>query len=194
MIMPQIVAFLSGMTAQAWSALVATIALVVTAGFQIAGWRRDRLSRGVDAVRAMDSRWESTEFREQRKRAAAFLISKDEADDAGRDALFCLLNLFETLGFFLDRKIADAETIWHFFGSWLLPYCVAAQGVIVKERAHDPSVYCELQVLFEEVCKVERKTHPSRRTDHLTSESEVLVFLREEQTLSLTPRPSTTPL
>src|SRR6266498_2944619 len=95
-------------TAQAWSALIAAVALIVAIGFQIAGWRRDRFSRGVDAVRSMDVRWESTEFREQRRRAATFLIAKDGTDDLGKEALYGVLNFFETLGFFYSKKITDA--------------------------------------------------------------------------------------
>lgn len=182
------------MTAQTWSALIAAAALIVMIGFQIAGWRRDRFSRGVDAVRSMDVRWESTEFREQRRRAATFLISKDASDDFGKEALYGVLNFFETLGFFYSKKITDAETLWHFFGTWVLPYYAAAQAFIETEHKQDPNVYSELKSLFDALCKVERKKHPSKSTEHMTSESQVLGFLKTEETLTLTPRPSSTPL
>ena len=145
-------------------------------------------------MRSMDVRWESSEFREQRRRAATFLVSKDETDALGKEALFGVLNFFETIGFFYSKKIADAETLWHFFGTWILPYYVGAQSVLKSEWKRDPNVYSELRALYEALCKVERKKHPSKSTDHMTSDSEVLGFLKEEQILTLTPRPSSTPL
>src|SRR5439155_4304301 len=120
----------------------------------------------------------SAEFREQRRRAATFLISKDESDDLGREALHGVLNFFETLGFFYSKKITGSETLWHFFGTWVLPYYVGAQVFIERQRKQDPNVYSELKSLFDALCSIERKKHPSKSTDHMTSESEVLAFLK----------------
>ena len=122
--------FLKTMTAPAWSALVSTLALIVTISVQIAEWRRARFSRGIDTIAAMDTRFESAEFREVRKRAATYLATKPAADPAGRESVLGVLNFFETLGFLFAKHIVDAKTVWHFFGTWLLPYYATSKSLI----------------------------------------------------------------
>lgn len=186
--------FLQGMTPPAWSALISTIALIVTISVQIAAWRRDRFSRGIDIIRAMDARFESSDFRELRRCAALHLIHKPENDPAGREALLGVLNFFETLGFLYAKKVVDAYSLWHFFGSWLLPYYSASSHIVDEMRTKDPSIYSELGPLYKAVCEVEKEKHPSKDTLHMLSRESIDEFLHIQSVLPTTPRPSSTPL
>ncbi|MGH8510112.1 MAG: DUF4760 domain-containing protein [Gammaproteobacteria bacterium] len=182
------------MTAPAWSALISTVALIVTISVQVAAFRRDRFSRGIDAVRAMDARFESSEFRDLRRRAALYLIEKPQNDPSAREALVGVLNFFETLGFLYAKKVVDAYSVWHFFGSWLMPYYSASKHVIDELRTEDPSLYSDLGPLYQAVSKVEARKHPSKDTLHILSREAMDELLRSETVLPTTPRPSTTPL
>lgn len=184
---------LEGMTAPAWSALVSSIALIVTITVQILEWRRTRFSRALDLIASMETRFESREFREQRRTAAYYLMGKTENILEGREALEGVLSFFETLGFLYSKKAVDAQMVWHFFGSWLLPYYSVSKHIIDEWRAKDPGLYCELQVVYQAIRDVECQVHPSRDTIHMLSRASLDDFLISESLLSLVPRPSATP-
>jgi hypothetical protein len=189
--MPQ---FLQSVTAPAWSALISTGALIATITFFVFAWRRDHFSRGIDAIRWMDARFQSPEFRELRQRAASHLIEKPEMDSPGREALYEVLNFFETLAFLCTKDVTEAYSVWHFFGSWLMPYYSASKDIIVLRRKDCPSLWSDMEGLYKAVCEIETGHHPSKDTHHVISETAINEFLKRETVLPTMPRPSTAPL
>lgn len=102
--------FLKSLSAEHWSALSAAAGVLVAITFQIIEWRRQRYSKGIDTIAQMDSRWDSPEFREMRRRASRFLIDPvAETKSSGEEAVRTVLNFFETLGFLERKKVVDAE-------------------------------------------------------------------------------------
>ena len=187
-------AFLQGMNPPAWSALITAIALIVTILFQVRNWHKDSLSRSLNTITGLDARFESSEFRELRKRAASFLQRGGINDQAGKEAIYGVLNFFETIGFLFYKGAIDSETVWNFFGSWLPQYYAASKHIIEECRQGDPNLYIELERVHKAICKVEEKRHPSKDATHMFSAEEIEKFLRSESLITVNPRPSSTPL
>jgi hypothetical protein len=183
-------AFLQVMNPTAWSALISTVALILTIIFQVRNWRRDRFSRSIDIISSLDARFESADFRELRKRAATFLQSGTTDDRAGKEAIYGVLNYFETIGFISNRGAIDAEAVWNFFGSWLPQYYFAAKHLIAECQQKDPNLYIELEKIYKAICKVEAKRHPSGNALHMFSKEDIDRFLYIESAITLTARPS----
>jgi hypothetical protein len=182
------------MSAEAWSALAAVVGVIVTAIFQLLGWRRDRIARGMESIAALDSRFESPEFREVRRRAAAHLSAPDSPTDGGEEAVRTVLNFFEAVGFLYSSKLVTAKSVWVFFSSWLIPYYAATENLSTTLRLEDPNSYSELERLHRDVCKIERKAHPSGDVSYLTTPEALRTFLHREASLELRALPSTAPL
>lgn len=114
------------MSASEWMPIIASIGLIITVIFQIVEWRRSRFARGLETIAALDARFESPEFREIRRRAAAYHLAESKDDRAGEEAAITVINFFETIGFLQEKKVLDSNMVWHFFASWLIPYYVAS--------------------------------------------------------------------
>lgn len=182
-------------TAQGWTALVSSVALIWTMIAQITVWNRDRFSRGLENLGKLDERFETVDFRELRKRAASYLLRGAPAEDKeGDEALQGVLNLFETIGYLHRRKMVRIEAVWHYFASWLLPYVAAAETYLKRKRADDLGIYCELLPLYKKVLAHEVELTGEGRTGHIVGKGAVDEFLNVEAKLSLKPRPSTIPV
>ncbi|HEX7048296.1 MAG TPA: hypothetical protein VF275_12065 [Gammaproteobacteria bacterium] len=183
-----------GFGADNWSALSAVVGVIAVICFQVAEWRRQRFAKGIDTVAQLDSRWDSVEFRDIRREAAAYLIDGNSTTEAaGEEAVRTVLNFYETLGFLNRKNVIDSEAIWHFFGSWIFPYYHASKPVRDKSRQLDPNCYSELESLVTAVREVEKKCHPSKSSLHLELEENITKFLQREAKLELAAVPSTTP-
>lgn len=139
------------MSPEAWSAIIAAIGVIVAIGFQILEWRRSTFARGLDTIASLDSRFESPEFREIRRRAAMYFLNPNHTDRAGYEAASTVLNFFETVAFLHGRRVVDTEVVWHFFASWLLQYYFAADQLIASCQTVDPACYEKLTLLYESI-------------------------------------------
>lgn len=178
---------------QGWSAVVAIVALIWTMITQTIAWRRDRYSRGVESLSKLDERFETAEFRAVRKSAAAYLLTSSDNDTKGKQALRTVLNLFENIGFLYRMEMVTPEMVWHYFGSWLLPYVFASGPTIKREQHDDPLVYCELEAIFNAVSAYDSRRHPKGGSDHVLAAEAIRRFLQDESELSSETRPSTMP-
>lgn len=182
------------MTPEAWSAVAAVVGVVAAIAVQVVEWRRQRFSRGIDTISQMDARWDRADFREKRRLAAAHLLAvKTGGDGPGEEATRDILNFFETVGFLHRNKVVRADSVWHFFGSWLLPYYHAAKPVRDESRRHDPNCYAEIERLYQAVLKIERSRHPSGDTLHVIGDANIRNVLIKEAALELESAPSTGP-
>jgi hypothetical protein len=167
------------MTPAGWAALIATGGLIVTIWFQIVEWRRTHASKSLDIVLALEARFQSDEFA-QKRRLAARSLQVGGTDARGQRAICDVLDFLETLGFLYGRRALDAETIWHFFGHWLLHYYVAAERIIKEEQGRSATLYVELDSLFQVIRDVELKRDPSAIGDRMFSRDAIDRFLSEE--------------
>jgi hypothetical protein len=176
---------------QGWSAVVAIIALIWTMTAQTVAWRRDRYSRGLDSLSDLDERFESPDFRAVRRKASAYLLTPKADNVEGIQAVRTVLNLFETIGFLYRTKMVTVEIVWHYFGTWLLPYCVASKKYIERTQEDDPQVYSELRGIYRAVLRYDKRRHPKGKPYAVTSDDGVARLLEAEATLSLIAEPST---
>ena len=180
------------MTPEAWSATITGVGVMVAVSALIIESRRARFTHSIEIITQLDSRFETPEFRETRRRAAAHLLASDPSDRAGYEAVRVVLNFFETAAFLWRRKAVPADAIWHYFGSWLLPFWVASASRIADARQDDPNCYADLDLLRDAVAKVERKKL-GRAQLGLASKQAVQEFLKEEASLPPLPKGSSAP-
>jgi hypothetical protein len=133
----------------------------------------------------LDDRFESPEFRETRRAAATHLLSGGDADGAGAAAVADVLNFFETVAFLYRKEVLDAETVWHYFASWLLPYYASCEQHIAKEQHEDPNCYRELKPLQEAVFRIEERERSYQGANRLSAKPYLEQFLERESTLPI---------
>lgn len=171
------------MSAEGWSALATGIAVIVAISAIVIESRRARFSHSLQIMGRLDERFESLEFRETRRRAAAYLISRGETDPHGEAALRDVLNFFDTIGFLFRRKAVDAQTVWHYFSSWILPYYSASSKYLHGEQKRDPLCYREIEPLYNAVFAIEERERHYVDASSVTSKEAVERMLREEAIL-----------
>lgn len=164
------------------------IAALIGAGVALAnGVRQDRRAQFTNMITILsqlDVRFDSNEFRGRRRLAAAWLAQGSSHEDiVGEDAARDLLNFFETLAFLHRREAIDAEAIWHYFASWLLPYYRAFQTFIQREQATDPNAFREFATLYDAVFQIEREKRDYRGTEQVVSGENVKAILASEASL-----------
>lgn len=169
------------MSAEAWSALAATIGVIVVIIFQIVEWRRLRLARALDSVLELEKRFEESEFRDIRKAAATFLLDSSAGSPEGEGSAVTVINFFECLGLLHRKAVLDDELVWHFFSGWLLPYyCAAHQSIITPRQGRDPNAYTEVDKLYRDMKRIEETKHPSGDTLHIITREAIHHFLEGE--------------
>jgi hypothetical protein len=168
-------------TATGFAALIGASAALAN------GFRQDKraqFTHMITILSQLDVRFDSKEFRGRRRLAAAWLANGSQsADLVGQDAARDVLNFFETLAFLHRREAIDAEAVWHYFASWLLPYYQAFESFVRKEQATDPNAYREFQTLFDAVFQIEREKRDYRGTEQVVSPENVKSILASESAL-----------
>jgi hypothetical protein len=164
------------------------IAALIGASVALAnGIRQDnraRFTNMITILSQLDVRFDSKEFRARRRVAAAWLTNGSQRTDlAGEDAARDLLNFFETLAFLHRREAVDAEAVWHYFASWLLPYYRAFETFIRSEQTTDPNAFREFAALYEAIFQVEREKRDYKGTEEVVSPENVKAILASESSL-----------
>lgn len=181
------------MTTEAWSALISAIGVMTAIGLQVIEWRRSSFSRRIEMMAALDSRFENPEIRDLRRRAAAWLQNQNPEDREGREAASGVINFFETLGYLYGKRAVDADGVWHFFASWLLPYYAATEHLRREIADGDRNVFCEFDKIYLAVKKIEERKHLSNDTLHIVGPDALRKFLAAESCLKTANIPATTP-
>jgi hypothetical protein len=133
--------------------------------------RRAMLTKAIDILMQYDKRFDSTEFRLIRSRAAKYLLSGNKKEDGdGRQAISDVLNFFEAVAFLYKNKIIKADMIWHTFASWFLAYWKAAELYIQESRLEDPTAYEDTNTLFDAVLTIEKKARFNRTKKSIDDE------------------------
>jgi hypothetical protein len=161
------------LSAEGWSALASSIGVVVAIIALIVESKRARFTQSIDVISTLDNRFETPEFRETRKKAATYLINKDEEDDEGKEAVMSVLNFFEVVGYLYINRVISGPTAWHFFSSWLIPYYYTSSSIISDRQKDDPNCLCELTKLYQCVRRIEEKCHPTKDQLHLIGISQM---------------------
>ena len=161
---------------------VQTLLLLVITITIIAWARKELLTRGIDILIKLDQRFDSADFREHRRRAAAFLGDFEHSKSGhGLEALHSVLGLFETIAFFHEKNLIDAESAWTFFGHWALPYyLISKQRVIDIDKHH----YQKLKSLVKKFESLDLNDVGSEQFRFMNSDKYKSDFLLSEQGIS----------
>jgi hypothetical protein len=142
---------------------------------------RARFAQEISILAQMDSRFDGAEFRDVRSRAATWLSAgSDGADIEGEVATRELLNFFETLAYLYSKAVITAESAYHYFGSWILPYYEASRTFVKREQVRDQNCYGEFFALREAVFQIEREKTNCVETRKAISNPNVDAFLIRE--------------
>ncbi len=161
-----------GDAASALAALVAVVA-VYYQGYLT------NLTHSIDVVRSYDDRFDSLEFRTNRREVARKILAlpggpatvNEEADD--------LLDFFETIGLLAKRKIVDTTMVWSLFQYPLHGYWLVARDSIAKRRRDDPTLFEDVVWLHDRVTRIEKRKR--RCTDAQIAPASAGEFLNEEK-------------
>lgn len=111
----------------------------------------------MQAITHLDSRWESLDLRESKRRAALFLqrhllkkpgdepVAESKADEV---ALTAVLNFLEAVGCFVKSGAIGHRMAWQLFGSAAQHYVEAAAAQLAEYRKPYETVYSELHFLY----------------------------------------------
>jgi hypothetical protein len=149
--------------ATAWfTALVAIATIVLDVLTLHAVWTQDaraRLSQGIALLNRYSDQWNSDRLKESRAIIAS-RIRKQQIDAAAIDQsieLSAILDLFEDLGFLIERGVLDAEHVWTAFGEPILVYHRSLRAEIAKFRQQSPTVWVYLEGLNRRMDELEHK-------------------------------------
>lgn len=168
----------------AMASIASIISVIIAIVFFIIESRRSMFTKAIDILMQYDNQFNSPEFRAKRRRAAEFLLSGcKEEDKNGRQAINDVLNFFETIAFLYNKKVIEAEMVWHTFSSWFLPYWKAAEPYIKESRLHDSTSYEDSDILFADVGAIEKKRCFKYTNKSMSEEESLKSFLKFEAEL-----------
>lgn len=170
-----------GPTATACAALVGAGVALTNAYRQD---QRARFTQMLTILAQQDTRFEGEEFRKTRRAAATWIMAGSSTqDEEGEQSAKDVLNFFETLAFLHRREAVDAEAVWHYFASWLLPYHDALDALRTREQREDPNCFREFPDLYSAVFQIEREKRDYKGTEKVVSAEAIHAFLMGEATL-----------
>lgn len=159
----------TAIAAPQWLPYVGLLLAMFTALLQWRAWRLNRLSIGLQAVVAQDTRLSGSEFANSKGKAAAYLAPTNPKQDAqGKQAVIELLNFFEGIGFQLTRGLVSEDAVWHFFGSDFIPFFYLCQKANLMSEFYkaDVNLYDQVTCLNDRMLSLEGKRHPSKSANH----------------------------
>lgn len=105
----------------------------------------------------------------------------------GHDAAKALINFFETLAYLHRKGAVSTESVWHYFGSWLLPYHEACRTYVGERQKVDPNCYNEFSALYSAVFQCEREKRDYVGTREVVAPTAITALLLDESKLPLKP-------
>lgn len=137
------------------------------------------LTHSIDVVRSYDDRFDSLEFRTNRRDVARKILAlpggaatvNEEADE--------ILGFFTTIGLLAKRKTVDTTMVWSLFQYPLHGYWLVAKDSITKRRRVDPTLFEDFVWLHDRVTRIEKRKR--RCTDAQIAPASAGEFLSEEK-------------
>ncbi len=159
-----------------WSTLIATLAVLLAIVALYFETRRSRVAIQTEAILSLSDRFDSSLFRDIRRKAAKKLL---EAKPAAAE-LSDVLNFLSTIAFFVKTHAFDKDLVYYHFSWWMIRYWHAASGFIEQERQTDPDSWIALERLIGALQEKEQlELHPR---DAYSAER-IASFLRRESRL-----------
>lgn len=162
------------------SAVSALIGVIVSVSTLVFSARQNKFALGVTILSKISDAFDTSQIREARSRAVSRLKAGDGNDDSDVNSV---LDFFEHVGLLLRRGAIDAEMVWHSFHYWIYHYYHLTRAYRAAERERHPSVWCDLDELYEIVMAYEAKAEA--RGERRPTESETNEFIRSEESLLL---------
>lgn len=145
---------------------------VVIAAYQI--YKSSQIAKttqGIDALLRLKDEWNSDAMQQKKKNAARLLwLNKpDEGTDVAD-----VLDFFETVAVFINRKVIDPYLAWHTFYWWMVNFYAAARDYIDERRAREgPKQWRDLQDAMPTLLQLEKRSD-------FPSADEIRHFLHDE--------------
>ena len=161
-----------------WSTFALAISSFVAVGIAYWGIREQTqsLAKSVSAdlcLKLLD-RFDRPSMMAARSLAAKALLSKSNLDSA--DVVF---DFFETVGFYVRRKMLDKDVAHSFFFHWVNLYWHAGKEYIETTRKRATGIYSDFEFLYETVLAAEMKEDPLSR-DINPTDAAIKAYLKQE--------------
>jgi hypothetical protein len=127
---------------------------------------RARLSYEVDMMLKLEDRWDSSTFRDRKRKAANYVKEHFFTDDGGLlevdhidENTETLLGFFELLGHSVRQGVLRAETVWHRFGILVRQFWAGYRPAIekVREEYKDPTIMEDFERLEALMADLDRQ-------------------------------------
>jgi len=167
-------------TVTAITAIVTAITAITTAVASFWAILRQswlvRHSISVDLLWKLDEQFASdTRMLNNRRNAAQSLIVGMPTSDLDK-----VIDFFEGLGIFLHKGLIDEEMVWSHFSYWAVKYWLVSRQYVETIRREEPTVWTEVEYLFERMCQITAQKQGKSRGAALPSEESLKEFLQEE--------------
>ena len=160
----------------AWAAVAAALAAAISV---VVSWRGIReqnhgaeasrkdfkLSLSADLSMKLEDRFDTSEQRKVRSRAAQALLSQSNMI-AAED----VFDFFEMVGLLVRSDALTKVLAYNFFFHWVNLYWVAGHGKIMEDRRLSKSLWENFEYLYKIVCDLERKADPNSGDLRLANE------------------------
>jgi len=153
------------------AALVAVVAVIV----QI---RLALFTAGIDNLWRLSDQWDGPPMTAKRAIVATSLLMNVEPDE-----IVDVLGFFELLGYLVRKRGVDSEAAWSFFSDQAIPYWLASQMSITKDRQTDKTYWVDFEWLFDLMIGIELRKRGMTRQQILPSSAALQDFLHEEERL-----------
>lgn len=161
------------------SALVAAVAAGIAAWSFHTQTKQSKTTLGVDVLLKLDNDFSNPRMLAKRARAATALKGQP---GKGSNDINGVLDFFEGVALFERRGVIETEFVWHTFYEWFATYYYLTQAYRAEERKRDPSVWADLDGLYERVSLLQGKDQPRHPTP-----AELTEFLNDEIALVVDP-------
>lgn len=146
--------------------------------------RETKLSHSTDVILKLSERFNNSEMRKIRAKAAKKLLKQDDIGDVSVDDI---LNFFEEIGLLLETKSIRLRPTWALFYYWVSYYYEASIIYRNEYQKSDPNLHKGLDFLYKSLEREELKQRRFR-SRFITKEErkeQFIGFLEQEASLDL---------
>jgi hypothetical protein len=157
--------------------LATASAALISSIVAIASFRASKESLSADLCMRLEDRFDSDDIKSRRCAAAKSLLAQENMGEAED-----VLDFFESVGLLVRLKASNLEMAYNSFFHWVNTYWNAARGHIESQRKRRRTVWRELEYLYQETIKVERK-RDSSSIDLAPTPEIIKGYLKDEENL-----------
>jgi len=190
-----------GALAAAGSAILAVAAIFVTLGGIWIQNRATNLATALQLAWSLETRFQSGEFSQRRKKAAKALQyltdckRTQEAVEKVPQEIADVLNFFDTVGILTRKHAVDEQQIFTIFSGWLIPYWLVSEPIVKNNRTIDLSSWSEAEFLYTQFIRTKAKQQGrSVREQIVEEQSYTPIFLQAEIDHGGEGEPATAPM